>query len=761
MVPAEVSTQWDEMLHRHTGLSDAGWQGEFYYSSTGWERARFNLRNFHVFWSPARPCGLEWGDHFTAENGFLGGLDALLTCDGNTLGTNLLAHLAMGALVPLVGIPMMWPYWKVGWVYVAVLGEMLNIWHQFVASGRYEDPSWIDLWLFTLGLLLGGGLGRGMGYCCACFFCSRCPRFDLTPDDLNYASRRKKHKAKVAAGTVVPHHVESRHLEEWELQELRLRRLFNMADKDRSGYLDKEELATITRKLLPIEKGMTDAAIERMVLEADKNGDGRISSDEFIAIVVSGIEQQEKRMAAKVGNRPVDADGNDPDESVIYDHIANLLDAMGDEEDDSDAKKPGLGSGDEVARPVAPVPPPPFLVAATARLAALGAERTEGIFRAEPEDLEFVERAWMHLAGVGAAKPEEALEQIDDVHSVAALLKRWFRELSDAVITAECYTAHHRLLEHAHEDTVAEAVIIAVDTLSAPSQSALREIVRYLQTVDEDHTGMDPTKLATEFAPLLLQLTEGEGSEPEDPETFKEHVKFMRVLLDHLAYQPWRPKTESELAAEKEVAEAKETMQSATGLLELFHRYDTDGSGSLELPDMDKCLRAFLVRSTKVEEAQIEEEVASIMKAADQDNDGRVDYLEFSRMFPLLVNGEFEPEPADAEPEPEPELELESEPKEPIGGAHLPTDGTGRDVLAQGPVLPPTMQFMPLFRKFDRARQGFIGPKELQRGWHRNRTRNSHHNLTAVPGTSLIACDCRLHEATPLVQAGPADVRVR
>ena len=53
-------------------------------------------------------------------------------------------------------------------------------------------------------LLIGAALGACCGYLCACFFCSCCPSFDLTAEDLRYASRRREHAAKVASRAIEP-----------------------------------------------------------------------------------------------------------------------------------------------------------------------------------------------------------------------------------------------------------------------------------------------------------------------------------------------------------------------------------------------------------------------------------------------------------------------------------------------------------------------------------------------------------------------------
>ena len=111
----------------------------------------------------------------------------------------------------------------------------------------------------------------------------------------------------------------------------------------------------------------------------------------------------------------------------------------------------------------------------------------------------------MHLVTKASANPAEALEEMDDVHEVSALLKRWFAELSDAVIPESCYTQYHPRFAAASDVTVGEHVVAAVDSLPSLSRSTLRELVRLLQMVDQNATGMDTTKLSIEFTPLLFR----------------------------------------------------------------------------------------------------------------------------------------------------------------------------------------------------------------------------------------------------------------
>ena len=76
----------------------------------------------------------------------------LLTSDGNSMATNLAGHFGGSfvlALLALVLVPRPW--------LIAALGTVMNVFHEYVAEGRYCDPSFIDLWLDEFGLALAIG----------------------------------------------------------------------------------------------------------------------------------------------------------------------------------------------------------------------------------------------------------------------------------------------------------------------------------------------------------------------------------------------------------------------------------------------------------------------------------------------------------------------------------------------------------------------------------------------------------------------------
>jgi len=64
--------------------------------------------------------------------------------------------------------------------------------------------------------------------------------------------------------------------------EREITKVFNQFDTDGSGFLEKEELATILRNCYP---NITDDCINDIIKEADSSNDGKISLKEFLAVV--------------------------------------------------------------------------------------------------------------------------------------------------------------------------------------------------------------------------------------------------------------------------------------------------------------------------------------------------------------------------------------------------------------------------------------------------------------------------------------------
>ena len=57
---------------------------------------------------------------------------------------------------------------------------------------------------------------------------------------------------------------------------------FKMFDKDKNGYIERDELKQMMTKL---GEKLTDGEIDEMMKEADTDNDGRVNYNEFLAMM--------------------------------------------------------------------------------------------------------------------------------------------------------------------------------------------------------------------------------------------------------------------------------------------------------------------------------------------------------------------------------------------------------------------------------------------------------------------------------------------
>lgn len=61
-----------------------------------------------------------------------------------------------------------------------------------------------------------------------------------------------------------------------------MRSVFNSFDTDGNGFLDKDELANAFKGF---KGGLTTEEIAQLIADADTNGDGQVSYEEFAALI--------------------------------------------------------------------------------------------------------------------------------------------------------------------------------------------------------------------------------------------------------------------------------------------------------------------------------------------------------------------------------------------------------------------------------------------------------------------------------------------
>nr|P02626.1 RecName: Full=Parvalbumin alpha [Amphiuma means] len=60
---------------------------------------------------------------------------------------------------------------------------------------------------------------------------------------------------------------------------------FHILDKDRSGYIEEEELQLILKGFSKEGRELTDKETKDLLIKGDKDGDGKIGVDEFTSLV--------------------------------------------------------------------------------------------------------------------------------------------------------------------------------------------------------------------------------------------------------------------------------------------------------------------------------------------------------------------------------------------------------------------------------------------------------------------------------------------
>lgn len=64
-----------------------------------------------------------------------------------------------------------------------------------------------------------------------------------------------------------------------------VKKVFHILDKDRSGFIEEEELKFVLKGFTPDGRDLSDKETKALLAAGDKDGDGKIGADEFATMV--------------------------------------------------------------------------------------------------------------------------------------------------------------------------------------------------------------------------------------------------------------------------------------------------------------------------------------------------------------------------------------------------------------------------------------------------------------------------------------------
>ena len=135
---------------------------------------------------------------------------------------------------------------------------------------------------------------------------------------------------------------------------------------------------------------------------------------------------------------------------------------------------------------------------------ALGGQRSEGIFRV-PGDSDSVSELKLRID-----RGYYTLEQVDDPHVLASLLKLWLRELCDPLVPSEMY---NECIMSANNP---QACVQFVHRLPTINRRVILFVISFLQIFLDEKTQsvtkMTPANLALVMAPNLLRCNSDQMS---------------------------------------------------------------------------------------------------------------------------------------------------------------------------------------------------------------------------------------------------------
>uniref|UniRef100_A0A8C7J7L5 Myosin IXb n=1 Tax=Oncorhynchus kisutch TaxID=8019 RepID=A0A8C7J7L5_ONCKI len=193
--------------------------------------------------------------------------------------------------------------------------------------------------------------------------------------------------------------------------------------------------------------------------------------------------------------------------------------------------------------------------------------------------------------------PETATLENYSIHTVTGLVKRWFRELPDPLLTYRLYKDFLHAVELPEQSERLRAVYQKLDELPSANFKTLERLVFHLVRVakEEEHNRMSANSLAIVFAPCILR-----SQDTTDPFLVMKDVSKTTTCVEILISEQFRRYTEKmkditelEYAEALAVNQLKLKRQNTVRTVSLHrtpyccHKISEKPSSELDAPHMD------------------------------------------------------------------------------------------------------------------------------------------------------------------------------